>query len=225
MFTGLIEEIATVRHIVRTTHSARLSITAKGIMADMKLGDSIAVNGVCLTVTDFGSNWFTLDAVPETMRRTNLGTLKIGSKVNVERAMQLSSRFGGHIVSGHIDGVGTLKVRREEDLAVVLTFETTEAVMRYVVGKGSICVNGVSLTVMEVDTHSFSVSVIPHTGVSTTLLSSRVGDVVNLECDVLAKYVEKLLFAGQSGDDSRGNRGATESPGVTMAFLAEHGFV
>lgn len=233
MFTGLVEEIAIVRSVVRTANSARISISANKILEDIHLGDSIAVNGICLTVTDFGHGWFSVDAVPETVRRTNLRMAKAGSRINVERAMQLNSRFGGHIVSGHIDGVGILKTRRDEDIAVVLTYETSPDVLRYVVSKGSICVNGVSLTVMDVDESSFSVSVIPHTGRNSSLLDGRIGDVVNLECDVIAKYLEKLVGRQTSGGGLDSNQSASvwgqrqekKQSRITMNFLQENGFL
>ncbi|QQE78043.1 riboflavin synthase [Alicyclobacillus sp. SO9] len=218
MFTGLVEEVATVERVVSEEHSAHLRLRAKTVLTDVKIGDSIAINGVCLTVVAFDANSFLVDAVPETMRKTNLGRLRSGSRVNLERALKLSDRLGGHIVSGHVDGTGTLIRRDDEGIAKVLTIETEHSVMAYIANKGSICVDGVSLTVMDTTDKSFRISVIPHTGTATTLLSAAPGDVFNLECDVLAKYVEKLLGVSQSGD------GPQSGLDIDMDLLRRTGF-
>ena len=208
MFTGIIEEVGTIRQIRH--NPCILTVEARHILEDVHIGDSIAVNGTCLTVCRFSADSFSADVMPETMRRTNLGQLAPGSRVNLERAMAAGGRFGGHIVSGHIDGTGTVCALRREDNAVWVRIRTQPALLRYIVEKGSIAIDGISLTVALVSSEDFSVSVIPHTGQETTLLSRKPGDMVNLECDILAKYVEKLC--GASG-------------GLTQDFLASHGFM
>ena len=214
MFTGLVETIGIVSRMETSQNGARVTIGASPILDDVKMGDSISVNGICLTVVAFTATTFTVDAVPETLRRSNLGGLRSGSAVHLERALRADARLGGHIVSGHIDGVGRIAKRVGEGLATVLTIEADWALLRYIVEKGSICIDGVSLTVMEAGQSSFTVSIIPHTGDVTLLATAKVGTVVNLECDVIAKYVERLLGGFR-----------TAAPGVTMDYLAEHGFV
>ncbi len=216
MFTGIIEEIGTVKSIKKGTHSAVITIQASKILEDMKLGDSIAVNGVCLTTVDIGKNSYSADVMHETLKRTNLGELKSGSRVNLERAMAADGRFGGHIVAGHVDGTGVITSMKKDDNAVWMTVDTSPAILRYIIEKGSITIDGISLTVAGVDSHSFSVSVIPHTGVMTTLLDKKPGNTVNLENDMVGKYVEKLMKPEpeETGSSSR----------ITMEFLAEHGF-
>lgn len=211
MFTGLIEEVAVVQRVERTGHGAHLHLTAQTVLTDVALGDSIAVNGACLTVVGFGSDRFTVDAVPETLRRTTLGALVPGDRVNLERALRVGDRLGGHFVSGHVDGVGRIVEKAGEGLATVVVIQAGAEELRYIAEKGSICIDGVSLTVMDTSATTFRVSVIPHTGQHTTLLDKHVGARVNLECDMVAKYVERLLT------------GRTE--GVTMATLRENGFV
>ncbi len=212
MFTGIIEEVGTVRQIRNGSASCILTIAAKKVLSDVQIGDSIAVNGICLTVCRFDSGSFSADVMPETMRRTNMGKLVPGSAVNLERAMAAGGRFGGHIVSGHIDGTGQVCSLLREDNAVWVRIAARPELLRYVAEKGSIAIDGISLTVARVTAQDFSVSVIPHTGTETTLLSRRPGDLVNLECDIIAKYVEKLL-------------GKAEKGGITPQFLAEHGFL
>lgn len=211
MFTGIIEETGKIRRIRMDTGSCILTVDAEIVLSGTKCGDSIAVNGVCLTVTDLGDHAFSADVMPETMRRTNLGMLRMGSPVNLERAMPANGRFGGHIVSGHIDGTGKIRSLRPEGNAVWVTVEAASGILRYVVEKGSIAIDGISLTVARVSRRDLAVSVIPHTGVQTTLLEKRCGDIVNLECDILGKYAEKLL--------------GKESGCLTEGFLAENGFV
>ncbi|WDL95581.1 riboflavin synthase [Alicyclobacillus sp. ALC3] len=226
MFTGLIEEVATLRRIETRREGARLEITAARVLEDVALGDSICVNGVCLTVTAFTKESFHVDAVPETMRRTNLGKLRTGDRVNLERALAAGARFGGHIVSGHVDGTGRLQQRDSEGNAVVLTIQAPRALMRYIAEKGSICVDGVSLTVMDVTLEAFRVSVIPHTGIATTLLRSPVGATLNLECDVIAKYVERLLGISTAGvTPLEGDVAVPDGGGLSLDFLRNHGFV
>ena len=193
MFTGIIEEIGHVKSLHRGAKSFTLEVEADVVMQGTQVGDSIATNGVCLTVTSLTGHGFTADVMPETVQRTALGELKAGSPVNLERALSLQTRLGGHIVSGHIDGTGRIADRRQDDNALWLTVECDSRLLRYIIEKGSITIQGVSLTVARVDSKSFAVSLIPHTQAATTLHAARVGDLVNLENDIIAKYVEKLL--------------------------------
>lgn len=217
MFTGIIEEIGTVRRIERGAAGARLTIAAKTVLEGTKLGDSIATNGVCLTVVAMTADSFSADVMAESLRRSSLGALQSGSPVNLERAMPMNARFGGHIVSGHIDGTGTIASQKREDNAVWVTVNTSASLLRYIVEKGSIAIDGVSLTVAAVDQTGFSVSIIPHTGAQTILLDKKPGETVNLECDVIGKYVEKLLAPYAPAEKST-------SSSITMEFLAQHGF-
>lgn len=193
MFTGIIEEIGEITAVKHGAQSCALSLRGNIIFDDLHIGDSVAVNGVCLTVTSINRNIFTADVMAETMRRSSLGTLQKGSKVNLERAMPSGGRFGGHIVSGHIDGIGFVQSLVREDNAVWVTITADTEIMRYIVEKGSIAVDGISLTVARVFKDAFSVSIIPHTGAETTLLTKKAGGRVNLECDIVGKYVEKLI--------------------------------
>jgi len=193
VFTGIIEEVGHVKAITRGAKAFTLAVEAEKVMQGTQVGDSIATNGVCLTVTSMTSHGFTADVMPETVSRTALGQLKPGSEVNLERALTLASRLGGHIVSGHIDGTGRIIRREADDNAVWLTVECGPELMRYIIQKGSITIQGVSLTVARVEESAFAVSLIPHTQGATTLHAARVGDIVNLENDVIAKYVEKLI--------------------------------
>ena len=217
MFTGIIEEIGTVRRIERGAAGARLTIAAKTVLEGTELGDSIATNGVCLTVVSMTSDSFSADVMAESLRRSSLGALQTGSPVNLERAMPLNGRFGGHIVSGHIDGTGTIASQKREDNAVWVTVRAPAALLRYIVEKGSIAIDGVSLTVAAVDETGFAVSIIPHTGAQTILLDKKAGETVNLECDVIGKYVEKLLAPYAPTDKAAPS-------GITMEFLAQNGF-
>ena len=212
MFTGIIEEIGTVRRIEHGAKGARLTIQAKTVLEDTRIGDSIATNGVCLTVVSMTGDSFSADVMAESLRRSSLGTLQGGSPVNLERAMAATGRFGGHIVSGHIDGTGTIASQKREDNAVWVKIKTPAPLLRYIVEKGSIAIDGVSLTVAAVTDTDFSVSIIPHTGAQTILLGKKPGDPVNLECDVIGKYVEKLTAPHKTG-------------GISTNFLAENGFL
>ena len=212
MFTGIIEEIGTVRRIEHGAKGARLTIQAKTVLEDTRIGDSIATNGVCLTVVSMTGDSFSADVMAESLRRSSLGTLQGGSPVNLERAMAANGRFGGHIVSGHIDGTGTIASQKREDNAVWVKIKTPAPLLRYIVEKGSIAIDGVSLTVAAVTDTDFSVSIIPHTGAQTILLGKKPGDPVNLECDVIGKYVEKLTAPHNIG-------------GISSNFLAENGFL
>lgn len=215
MFTGIVEELGSIRSVRRGKHSSVLSIAAKDILSDLKVGDSVAVNGVCLTATTVDSGGFTADVMHETLNRSSLGSLTVGSHVNLERAMAANGRFGGHIVSGHIDGTGTITALRKDDNAVWYTISASQELLRYIVEKGSIAIDGISLTVAEVGESWFSISAIPHTVAVTTLGEKRPGDTVNLENDVIGKYVEKLLRP-QPQETAKGS--------LTLKFLAQHGF-
>ncbi len=217
MFTGIIEEVGTLRAVRPGQKSCRLEISADRVLQGTQVGDSICTSGICLTVTSLTPDSFTADVMAETMRRTKLSSLKAGDRVNLERALQPVSRMGGHIVSGHIDGTGIITQMKREDNAVWVTIRTEAQILRYIVEKGSIAIDGISLTVADVDDSSFRVSVIPHTGAQTTLLQQKPGDPVNLECDVIAKYVEKLLKPGDPGKEQK-------SGGITEAFLQQNGF-
>lgn len=210
MFTGIIEEKGYIENIVHGAKSCRLTVKADKIFDDLKLGDSVAVNGVCLTAQTINKPYFIADVMAETVRMTGLGNLTKGSTVNLERAMQLNGRFGGHIVSGHIDGVGTIVAMVREDNAVRVTVSAKSEIIKYIIYKGSVTLDGISLTVAETAKDRFTVSVIPHTAAETTLLEKSVGDRLNIECDVIGKYVEKML------DNSGG--------GITTDFLKENGF-
>ena len=192
-----------MKSLQRGTKSVRLEVEAETVMEGTLIGDSIATNGVCLTVTTLTGKGFTADVMPETVSRTSLAQLKAGSEVNLERALTLQSRLGGHIVSGHVDGTGTIINRTQDDNAVWLWISCAKQIMRYVIEKGSITIQGVSLTVAKVTEGSFAVSLIPHTQGATTLHAAKVGDVVNLENDVIAKYVEKLMGMEPETDEAQ----------------------
>lgn len=216
MFTGLIEEVGIVRGIQLGARSAVISIAASTVLEDTRIGDSIAVSGACLTVRSLDDAGFAADAMPETLQRSTLGTLRPGSSVNLERALRLSDRLGGHIVSGHIDDTGAIRSMARDDNAVRIRVAADPAVLRYIVEKGSVALDGISLTVTAADSAAFEVSVIPHTFDNTDLSKKRAGDELNIECDIIGKYVEKLA----APTEAAGREGA----GITMAFLAENGF-
>ena len=225
MFTGIIEETGKIESVANGNKSAIITIIADKVLKGTKIGDSIAVNGVCLTVTSISGNKFTADVMAETIRRSSLGTLKHGSKVNLERAMAADGRFGGHIVSGHIDGTGVIRSLEREDNAVWVEIETPDKLLKYIVEKGSIAIDGISLTVAKLTDYSFSVSVIPHTGEETTLLAKKPGDIVNLENDIVGKYVERLMNFNTSQKSPFDNKTATSTKSnITMDFLTENGF-
>ena len=216
MFTGIVEEVGTLKAIQKGAHSAALTIQADKILTDIHIGDSIAVNGVCLTATAFTPKSFTADVMHETLNRTGLAALRPGSHVNLERAMAANGRFGGHIVAGHVDGVGRISDIQRDDNAIWYTIRAGENILRYVVEKGSITIDGISLTVARVDRDSFAISAIPHTVAVTVLSERRVGDSVNLETDIIGKYVEKLL-------QPRETEQAPKSC-LTRDFLSKYGF-
>ena len=217
MFTGIIEEVGALERLA----GGEIAIRAKKVLEDVALGDSIAVNGICLTVTHFDAAHFVADVMPETVRRTSLAELKRGSRVNLERALTLRSRLGGHIVSGHIDGAGTIAAMQEEGNAVLLTVRASTSILRYIVEKGSVALDGISLTVAHVGAADFTVSLIPHTREITNLREKRVGSRLNIETDILGKYVEKLF----PGVRTQGESDAPKSAGkITMDFLRQQGF-
>ena len=215
MFTGLIEEKGTIESLTKKGNSAQITIKAEEVLKTAKIGDSISTNGVCLTVTEKTSKTFTVDVMPETMNRSNLRNLKYGSTVNLERALKVGDTLDGHMVSGHVDGVGIVSDYRKDDNAVWMSVKADKNVLKYVVEKGSIAIDGTSLTVAYVDDRSFKVSIIPHTGESTTLLDKKVGDEVNLECDMVGKYIEKLISFKEENKDQ----------GINTEFLKNNGFM
>ena len=216
MFTGIIEETGIIKHLNITGRSGTIAVRASKVLEGTKIGDSIAVNGICLTVTSLSPDGFTADVMAETVRRSSLSGLSSGDRVNLERAMAADGRFGGHIVAGHVDGTGTITRMRKEENAVWVTIAASGDILDLVVEKGSIAIDGISLTVAAVTDLDFSVSVIPHTGEETTLLSRQAGDTVNLETDIVGKYVQKLL--GRTGSASE--RKST----LTMEMLSELGY-
>jgi riboflavin synthase len=207
MFTGIVEEVGKVRTLQRN----RLTLLAEKVLEGTNTGDSISINGACLTVTDHDANSFSVDVMPETARRTNIGMLKSGQDVNLERSMMADGRFGGHFVQGHIDGTGKITGMVSEGDAVLMEVEAPREITRYLVEKGYIALEGISLTVFNCDDSSFTVSLVEHTLRNTTLGSRKPGDVVNLEIDIMAKYVEKI----KTGD----------KPDISREFLGEHGFL
>ena len=212
MFTGIIEEVGTIRSIRRGSQSVSLEVEAQRVLEETRIGDSINTDGVCLTVAALQSNGFIVDVMPETMTRTTFNKLNPGSKVNLDRALRLSDRLGGHIVSGHIDGIGRIMERRKEDNAEWFRISADNLILNYIVTKGSVAIDGISLTVINVDKRSMTIGIIPHTQTETTILQKRVEAEVNIECDILGKYVEKLI-QGENRD------------GVTLESLAKNGFI
>ena len=218
MFTGLVAELGTVQRLARQGSSYHLTVGAKKVLENLKIGDSVAVNGACLTVVRMDDSGFTADVMPETVRLTNIGSLQPGSKVNLERTLRLCDGLDGHIVSGHVEGLGTISEQRPEGIAVVVTIATPPELLTYIIKKGSIAIDGISLTVTEVTDTSFSVSLIPHTAKETTLGFKKVGDSVNLETDILGKYVERMLTWNKQTQ-------AGKADTLNMQTLLENGFV
>lgn len=217
MFTGIIEEKGTVMQIRQTGDAIVMKLAAQKILADVHEGDSIAVNGVCLTVTGFDSRSFSVDLMPETVRNTSLRDLAAGDQVNLERAMAAAGRFGGHFVSGHVDGIGKIRSRRPEHNAVYYEIEVGKELRKYMILKGSVAVDGASLTIFGLTNDSFTISLIPHTVKETIIGDKGPGDIVNIECDMLAKYIEELLVQREAPDkQAAGN--------LTKSFLTNHGF-
>ena len=218
MFTGLIESVGVVRDLRRTNGSATLTVTAPFADASYLLGESIAVNGACLTVVAFGGGSFQADVSPETLACTTLNAVKAGQKVNLERALRLGDRFGGHLVSGHVDTVATLTDRRNEGNAQRLTFTLAAQYNRFLVAKGSVAIDGISLTVNSVEAAFFTVAIIPHTLHNTTLAGMKIGQQVNIETDLIAKYVLRLFPGGREASPA-------DRPALSLDFLAKHGFL
>lgn len=217
MFTGLVEEIGTVSSIKKGTDSSQIIINATKVIEDIHIGDSISTNGVCLTVIDFNKQSFTVDIMSETLRASSLKTLLNGDKVNLERALKLGDRLGGHMVSGHIDGIGEIINLKSQDNAKVITISTSSELLRYIIYKGSVAIDGISLTVFCVDDTTFKVSIIPHTNNITTLLDKNIGDTVNLECDMIGKYIERLIKPIDQKNKSKSD--------ISVNFLSENGFI
>lgn len=213
MFTGIVEEEGTVNEIISGTNSIRLKVSCKKVLEDGMIGDSIAVNGVCLTVTERTNNSFVADVMHETIDKSSLGKAKVGSKVNLERAMAANGRFGGHIVSGHIDGTGVVDTITKDDNAIWFKILAPKEILRYIVLKGSVCLDGISLTVAKVKEDSFYVSIIPHTIKETILRYKQKGDIINIENDQIGKYVEKLLIPITNNKSN-----------ITEEFLRSNGF-
>lgn len=213
MFTGIIEEVGAAGTIRRGGKSISLEVKAEKVLEGTRVGDSIAIDGVCLTVTSIQPHGFTVDVMPETMTRTTFRTLKPAGKVNLERALRLSDRLGGHLVSGHIDGTGKIVERRKEENAELFRIEAGDHILRYIVEKGSVAINGISLTVIRCDARTFTVGIIPLTQEETTMPGKQTGAEVNIECDIIGKYVEKLAKGDRSGS------------GVTWEQLAGNGYL
>lgn len=209
MFTGIIEEIGVVKSLKRGVHSMCITVTCSKILMDLSIGDSVATNGVCLTVTSKDNGFFTADIMHETIKSSSLASLSVGSHVNLERAMPLNGRFGGHIVSGHIDGTGKISNIKKDDIAIWYTIKANSDILKYIIHKGSITIDGISLTVSKLEKDSFSVSIIPHTASETTLSKKKIGDIVNLENDIIGKYIEKFTSLDKK---------------ITKEMLIENGF-
>lgn len=222
MFTGIVEEVGKMKSLAIAGTSGKIAIRAKKVLEGTKIGDSIAVNGICLTVVSLQPDGFTADIMAETVRRSSLGKSRAGDQVNLERAMAADGRFGGHIVSGHIDGTGTIRSLKREENAVWVAVETTQKILELIVEKGSICIDGISLTVAKVEKNEFQVSVIPHTGEETTLLGKNPGDLVNLETDIVGKYVQKLLGLSGTAQEEQMPDERKKGAGITMEFLEEY---
>lgn len=205
MFTGIIEEVGTIKRINKTAMSAHLIIEANKITKDLEIGDSLSTNGVCLTVTDIKNNLIHVDVMNETIQKSTLFLSTINSKVNLERALKFNSRLGGHIVSGHIDGRGTIISIRKDDIAIWYKIKANPKIMRYIIDKGSITIDGISLTVAKITQNNFSVSIVPHTINNTILSYKKIGSQVNLENDLIGKYVEKLISPEKKSKDFLSN--------------------
>lgn len=218
MFTGLVAELGTVERLARQGESYHLTVAAKKVMNNLKIGDSVAVNGACLTVVHMEGDAFTADVMPETVRLTNIGGLYAGDKVNLERTLRLCDGLDGHIVSGHVEGLGTIVGQRPEGIAVVVTIAAEGRLLKYILPKGSIAIDGISLTVTEVTETGFSVSLIPHTAKETTLGFKTVGDKVNLETDIIGKYVERMLGFNTPQKQEQGEA-------LSMDMLMKNGFI
>ena len=211
MFTGLVEEVSKIQVLATHSGGARLFLLCEKILDDLKIGDSVAVNGTCLTVTSIENKIVCFDVAKETLNLTNLSNLKVNDSVNIERAMPANGRFGGHIVSGHIDGMGKFIQKNVDGMSYIMSFEAPREISKYIIKKGSICINGISLTIAKIEGNVFNISIIPHTFENTNLKDLQNGDYVNLEADMIAKYIEKFT---SSADNST----------ITESFLMENGF-
>ena len=214
MFTGIVEEVGRIKEMRKNPLTMELTIECQRVLEGTKLGDSIAVNGVCLTVTKLGSDYFMADAMPETMKRTNLGKLNVSDPVNLERAVAAGQRMGGHFVQGHVDGVGTILSKTPYENAVIFRIETSRELTHYMIEKGSVAINGISLTIVEVSEHDFTISLIPHTFKHTQLRDAKQGDMVNIEVDMIGKYLNKWF-------ENKTN----PSQAITWEKLKDHGFI
>lgn len=218
MFTGIIEELGVIKSLTKTGSGAELAVESKVCLCDARIGDSMNINGACLTVVDIKENILSFDISNETLTRTNLSRLKPGERINIERSLRADSRLGGHFVTGHIDGIGKITLKAEQDEFVEIEIEMDPSLKDYLVEKGSVAVDGVSLTVNRVRDKSFTVMLIPHTLSATTLGQKKAGDYVNIEVDILAKYVEKLT-------NKSTKQPAEPSSNITKSLLKEHGFL
>lgn len=218
MFTGIVEEMGAVISLEKTLAGTRMTLLASAVMSDLKIGDSVSVNGICLTAVSRHESSFVVEVSPETLSVTTLGLLTTGTPVNLERAMKLSERIGGHLVAGHVDGVGTIRNRQQDGNAVVFTIEAPQDILKYCVVKGSITVDGISLTINDVTNHGFSIAIIPHTAKVTTLGLKQVNDPVNLESDLIGKYVERLL-------QERGQVAPKATPVIDKDYLQKRGLI
>ncbi|GAB6907011.1 Riboflavin synthase [Desulfosarcina cetonica] len=221
MFTGIIEGLGTIAAIQPSGAGSRMVIASDFDLQDSRIGDSIAVNGACLTAVTRQNRQFSVDVSPETLKRTVLGKIKIGERVNLERALKLSDRLDGHLVSGHVDGVGILQERKTLSNAIIITYRVPSALTRYMIEKGSVAVDGTSLTINRLDATTFDVSIIPHTAALTTIGRKKIGDAVNIETDMIGKYVERFV----TGRMSRDPAAPDTAGGIDMAFLAKSGFI
>lgn len=217
MFTGIVEEVGVIKEIKTGIKYCKIKVQAKKVLESTNIGDSISVNGVCLTVTTMNNTEFTADIVLESLKRSNLGNLQIGSKVNLERALNANGRFGGHIVSGHIDCIGKITSIVKDEMSTLITIKPLSPIVKYIVEKGSITIDGISLTVAYVDDEKFLLSIIPHTTSETTLIDKKVGDFVNIECDILGKYIERLMKFNVKGIKIESK--------INENFLRENGFM
>ncbi|MDD5602710.1 MAG: riboflavin synthase [Eubacteriales bacterium] len=231
MFTGIVEETGILRRFINKGDSVSLEVGCRLVLEGTSPGDSIAVNGICVTVTDLRDSFFTADIMPETVRRTNLSAMSPPRRVNLERALSAAGRLGGHIVNGHVDGTGRITDIRNEGNAVLLTISAPFRIMKYIVEKGSVSLDGVSLTVANTSKGTFAVSLIPATFENTALGEKRPGDLLNIECDIIGKYVEKLMgledgdLPGNEGGYASGKNEAEQGRPLTFDFLREHGYM
>lgn len=221
MFTGIIEGLGTISGVNTSGRGKQLTITSEFDLSQVKLGDSIAVSGACLTVVRLSGKQFTVDVAPETLNRTILQQAKVGDRVNLERALRLSDRLDGHLVSGHVDGKGAIRDRKSLDNAIIITVSVPGNLLRYMIEKGSVAIDGISLTINQLHSDAFDISVIPHTAKLTTIGFKPVGAAVNIETDMIGKYVERFLLQG--GADAQGTRRGGKS--IDLKFLSENGFV